>query len=194
MMRRRLRGDDRGVAAVEFALIVPVFLVMIMGLCDLAYQAYIQSVLSGAVNMAGRAGTIQGATSNTIDASVLTQVKAAVPSAAFASGYPIRKSYNKFGDIQPEPFVDLDGDGVRDTGECYTDVNDNRRWDVDPGNAGQGGGGDAVVYTVSVTYQRLFPLGSWLGWGATQTLTAVTTLKNQPYALQQTMPYSTICT
>lgn len=190
---RRLAHDSRGVAAVEFALVIPTFLLLVMGLCDLGYQAYIQSVLIGAVHKAGRDGTIQGATATAIDASVLNQVRAVVPRADFAAGSPTRKSYAKFGEIKPEPFVDLDNDGIHDVGECFTDINDNGNWDTDPGNSGQGGAGDAVVYTVAVTYPRLFPLGSWLGWGANQTLTATTTLKNQPYALQQSVTYGTVC-
>ena len=189
----RLFDDSRGVAAVEFALVIPTFLTLIMGLCDLGYQAYIQSVLIGAVHKAGRDGAIQGATPTAIDDAVLGQVRAAVPRAAFAAGYPTRKSYARFGEIKPEPFVDLDNDGIHDNGECFTDINDNGSWDTDPGNSGQGGAGDAVVYTVSVVYPRLFPLGAWLGWGANQTLTAATTLKNQPYALQQSVTYDTVC-
>jgi Flp pilus assembly protein TadG len=193
MTRVRLREDRRGAVAVEFALVVPLFLMLIMGLCDLSYQAYVQSVLIGAVNKAGRDGTIQGATAASIDSAVLAQVQAAAPRAAFTTGYPLRKSYAKFGDIQPEPFVDLNGNSLHDNGECFTDINDNGLWDTDPGSNGQGGAGDAVAYTVSIVYPRLFPLQAWLGWGSNQTLSATTTLKNQPYALQQTISYDTVC-
>jgi Flp pilus assembly protein TadG len=192
--RRSLSRDERGAALIEFAFVVPVFLLLVMGFCELAYQAYVQSVLTGAVQKAGRDATIQGATTSGIDGSVLTQVQAAAPRAAFATGYPSRKSYAQFGDIEPEPFVDTNGNGVRDTGECFTDVNDNDLWDADPGTTGQGGANDAVVYTVAIIYPRLFPLAARMGWGTTQTLSATTTLKNQPYASQQTGTYSTVCT
>lgn len=194
-MRRRgsLPHDERGAAMIEFAFVIPVFLLLVMGLCELAYQAYVQSVLSGAVQKAGRDATIQGATTSSIDSSVLTQVQAAAPRASFATGYPLRKSYAQFGDIQPEPFVDTNGNNIRDTGECFTDVNGNGTWDADPGTVGQGGANDAVVYTVAVIYPRLFPLAARMGWGPIQTLSATTTLKNQPYASQQTGTYPTVC-
>lgn len=194
MSRASLRADRRGSVLVEFAFLAPIFLLMVMGFCELAYQAYIQSVLTGAVQKAGRDGTIQGAIGGNLDSVVLAQIQAAAPRASFAAGYPVRRSYAQFGDIQPEPFVDLNGNRIRDTGECFTDVNDNDRWDSDPGRSGQGGANDAVVYTVAVAYPRLFPLASWFGWGPTQTLSDTTTLKNQPYAQQLKSSYPTVCT
>jgi Flp pilus assembly protein TadG len=200
LLTRHRRGDaplirdSRGAVLIEFAFVVPIFLLLVMGFCELAYQAYVQSVLTGAVAKAGRDATIQGATTSSLDSSVLLQIQAAAPKAAFATGFPKRKSYAQFGDIQAEPFVDTNGNGIRDNGECFTDVNDNDVWDADPGTTGQGGANDAVVYTVSIVYPRLFPLAARMGWGPVQTLSATTTLKNQPYASQQTGTYSTVCT
>ncbi len=193
-LRRSLWRDRRGGAVVEFAFVAPVFLLMVMGFCELGYQAYIEAVLSGAVQKAGRDATIQGATTSSIDNALLGQVQAAAPRAAFVTGYPQRRAYARFGDIQPEPFVDTNGNGIRDNGECFTDVNDNDQWDADPGTSGQGGANDAVLYTVAIVYPRLFPLATWIGWGTTQTLTETTTLKNQPYASQQKRSYDTVCT
>ncbi|TZG29437.1 TadE/TadG family type IV pilus assembly protein [Sphingomonas montanisoli] len=192
-MRRAIRSDARGAAAIEFALVVPFLLLLIMGLCELAYQGYIRAILTGAVEKAGRDSTIQGADIDTIDDQVLTQVQQAAPRASFSTGFPLRKSYTKFGYIQPEPFTDLNGDGVRQTGECYTDINNNKSWDADPGSNGAGGASDSVVYTVTINYPRLFPLAAWLGWTGRQVLTATTTLKNQPYGTQAVTAPATVC-
>ncbi|MBA2935897.1 pilus assembly protein [Sphingomonas sp. CGMCC 1.13654] len=190
---RRLASDARGVTIVEFALVAPVMLLMIMGLGELAYDAYVQVVLTGAMQKAGRDSTIQGASAiaSTIDATVMSQVNAAAPRATGASS---RKSYATFGYIDPEPFTDTNGDGIREKGECFTDINGNGIWDADPGISGQGGAGDAVVYTMTITYPRLFPLYRWLGWGANATTSATTILKNQPYASQTASTPATICT
>ncbi|RVT93171.1 TadE/TadG family type IV pilus assembly protein [Sphingomonas crocodyli] len=193
-MIRRISGDLRGAAAIEFALVVPFLLLLIMGLCELAYQGYIQSILTGAVEKAGRDSTIQGADIDTIDDQVLTQVQQAAPRAVFSTGFPSRKSYTTFGNIQPEPFTDLNGDGVRQIGECYTDINNNKAWDADPGSTGAGGASDSVVYTVTISYPRLFPLAAWMGWTGPQVLTATTTLKNQPYGTQVITAPTTVCT
>ena len=58
----RLRRDRRGVTVVEFAFVLPVMLVLMMGMMELGYQAYVQSVITGAVQKAGRDSGIQGAT------------------------------------------------------------------------------------------------------------------------------------
>ena len=190
---RAIAADARGVTIVEFALVAPVMLLMIMGLGELAYEGYVESVLTGAVQKAGRDSTIQGAAAitSTLDAAVMSQVNAAAPR---ATGTSSRKSYATFGYIDPEPFTDTNGDGIREKGECFTDINGNGVWDADPGISGQGGASDAVVYTMTITFPRLFPLYRWLGWGANATMSSTTVLKNQPYASQVVATPATICT
>lgn len=196
-MRRllpRLARDRRGATVIEFAIVLPVMLVLMMGMMELGYQAYVQSVITGAVQKAGRDSGIQGATQATIDAKVLSQVRAVAPSANFASGSPTRLSYTSFSAVAPEPFVDTNGNGTRQAGECYTDVNGNGQWDADAGRSGQGGANDVTVYTVQITYSRIFPVVKLLGWAGTATLSASTTLMNQPYATQNVPSPATICT
>jgi len=96
--------------------------------------------------------------------------------------------------VAPEPFTDSNGNGVRDPGECFTDENGNGSWDQDPGAAGQGGASAVTVYTMTATYPRLFPVAGLLGWPKTQTISATTLLKNQPYATQTTTANVTVCT
>ena len=188
---RRMGGDARGATIVEFALISPVMCVLIMGLGELAYESYVQSVLDGAMDKAGRDSTIQGANTTTIDSLVLTQVHSV---SSTATGVSTRKSYSTFGNIAPESFTDTNHNGIRDPGECFTDVNGNGTWDADPGATGQGGASDATVYTMTLTFPRLFPLFGWLGWSANRTITATTILKNQPYATQTNITSATVCT
>jgi len=189
-----LARDRCGAALTEFALVLPVMLLMGMGLCEIAYQGYMQAILTGAVQKAGRDSTIENASAATIDAAVLQAVKNINGKAAFVSGYPLRKSYASYGYISPESFVDGNGNGQRDPGECFTDVNGNGTWDADPGVSGGGGAGDTVLYTVSITYSRLFPLGLWMGWSKSATLSANTVLKNQPWGMQTTATPATVCT
>jgi Flp pilus assembly protein TadG len=192
--RAGLWRDRRGGALVEFAMVLPVMLLLGMGMCELAYEGLMQAILTGAVQRAGRASTIEGATTATIDATVLSSMKALNANAAFASGYPSRKYYASFGQVSPESFVDTNGNGVRDAGECFTDVNGNGVWDADPGLSGNGNAGDTVVYIVQISYTRLFPMLSGLGWGRTATANATTVLKNQPWSGQTTFAAATVCT
>ncbi|HSI19604.1 MAG TPA: TadE family protein, partial [Sphingomonas sp.] len=134
----RLRQDERGATIVEFAIIAPVMALMMMGLGDLVYQMYAQSVLNGAVQKAARDSGIEGGANTTaaIDGVVQTIVRSVAPAATFVSS---RKNYDSFAEAAPEPFVDTNGNGVRNAGECFTDENGNGTWDADPGATGQGG-------------------------------------------------------
>lgn len=188
-----LLRDNRGAAIIEFAIVSPVFLIVIMGFGELSYQAYVRAVLTGAMQKAGRDSTIQGAgaRSDELDQKVIAMVRTVAKNGTFSW---TRKNYAQFGNIAPEAFIDANANGIRDPGECFSDINANGIWDADPGKSGQGGAGDVAVYSVTVTYPRLFPVGAWLGWSGNQSLTATTTLKNQPYASQATTAVAKICT
>ncbi|MEP9401563.1 TadE/TadG family type IV pilus assembly protein [Sphingomonas sp. VNH70] len=182
---RRLVRDRRGATLVEFALVSPVLFLLLIGLFDLGFQAYARNLLSGAVQAAARKATLEGNSSETttaaLDAAIVEQMRLLGHDLRWNS---TRKSYRKFGDIRAEPFDDANRNGVRDNGECYSDVNDNRRWDGDPGATGQGGANDITVYTITITYPRPFPLAGMIGIPADQSVTASTMLKNQPYGAQ----------
>lgn len=196
---RELARDRSGVAAVEFGLVAPVMALFMMGIGDLLYGMYAQSILMGAVQKAGRDATLQQNTTsnatNNIDAAVMTMVKSVAPAATYVS---TRENYTTFSLVdKPEPFTDSTTTGtvgVRDPGECYSDVNGNGQWDADGARTGVGGASDIAQYTINVTYPRVFPVAKLLGWGANATIKAQTLLKNQPYAAQTTPTILTICT
>jgi hypothetical protein len=189
---RNVGRNNRGATAVEFAFVLPIMLLLIMGLAELAYGSYVRSVLNGAIQKAGRDSTIQGAATqtSTIDQAVMNMVWSAAPKATYTS---TRESYSQFGNIAPEPFTDTNGNGIHDTHECFSDINGNGVWDADPGASGQGGADDVAVYSITVTFPYLFPVARWLGWGGIETIQSTTILKNQPYASQTVTTVKTIC-
>jgi Flp pilus assembly protein TadG len=188
---RALLGRSDGATIVEFALVLPVMLMLCMGLADLAFQAYAQSLLNGEVQKAGRDGTIEDNLNNTagLDKAVEDQMKKIVPNATFVSS---RSNYDNYAAMAGEPFTDVKYpndatgtlDGICDHGESYTDVNGNGKYDKDLSQSGEGGANDVSEYTMTVTYQRLFPIASLIGWDPSVTLSSTTLLKNQPYAKQ----------
>ena len=206
----RLRGDARGATITEFAIVSPVMMVLIMGLGDLLYQSYAQSLLNGALQKAGRDSGIQGGDilGSTIDGKVVGVVSTIVKNPANscatsptgATWCSTRRNYDTFTEVAPEPFIDTNNNGIRDPGECFTDINNNGTWDADPsangGLSGQGGAGGVTLYSMRITYPRLFPVAGLLGWSSTATINASTLLKNQPYASQVnvTTPTKTVCT
>jgi Flp pilus assembly protein TadG len=186
-----LASDESGVTVVEFAIVAPVMLLMLMGFFDLAHTEYARSVLQGAMQMAARNSTLEsGLTSQTaIDTYVTDQVKLVVGTGATFT--PTRLSYSNFSAVgTPERYNDTNGNGKYDTGECFEDVNGNGQWDPDLGKTGQGGADDAVLYTMTVSYKRMFPMATMVGWPATQTISASTVLRNQPYGSQKLPVFS----
>jgi Flp pilus assembly protein TadG len=195
---RKLRADQQGVSVVEFALLAPVLLTMLMGLLDMAYNMYTAQMLQGAVQAAARKSTIEGAAADStgIDAVVTRAVHAVAPTATMTFS---RKAYTNFGNVnRPEDYDDVNADATCNNGEPFEDANGNGSWDSDPGQTGFGGARDAVLYQVNITYPRAFPIFVFIpGQTSTFTLNASVVLRNQPYGMQSataTTPTTEYCT
>lgn len=179
-----LAADRRGVTTVEFALIAPALLMVLLGVFDIGYNIYAASVLNGATQKAARDSTIEGAETKglAIDDKVSEAVHNVVPGAEVTFA---RTAYRDYSDIhQPEDFTDVDSDGTCDKGEPFEDANGNGVWDTDRGTDSMGSARDAVLYTVTMSYPRAFPLMHLLGFPETVTAQTQTVLRNQPYATQ----------
>ena len=180
----QLVADTSGVTIIEFALIAPVLMVMMFGLLDLAHSMYTAQMLQGAIQKASRDSTIESASTSatTLDGRVSTAVLAIAPGSTLAFS---RKSYSNFTSAsRPENYDDLNSNATCDNGEAFEDANKNGNWDKDIGNAGFGGARDAVLYTVTVAYKRLFPIAAFIpGQAKTITMTATNVLRNQPYGM-----------
>ncbi|MDE8651296.1 TadE/TadG family type IV pilus assembly protein [Novosphingobium album (ex Liu et al. 2023)] len=182
-MLAALARDTRGVAAVEFALVAPVFLVLMLGAFNVGQMVYGRSLLSGAVEKAARSAALETADTTAADEMVSETVRRILPGAELTS---VRKSYFDFSDIdRPEKWNDADGDGDCNNGEKFTDENRNGEWDRDVGREGNGGANDVVLYTVSVEYTPAFVMpfapDSW----KRAKIKATAVRKNQPFAAQE---------
>lgn len=181
---RDLGRETRGATVVEFAMIAPVLLMLLLGMFDMGYNYYTQSQLQGAVQKAARESTLGSAVGGTgsIDARVTSAVTAIVPDATVTFS---RRAYSSFSDVhRAEDFTDIDKNGTCNDGEPFEDANDNGVWDEDRGIAGGGGARDAVLYVVSVRYPRAFSAAEVIGLPPTVTTEAVTVLRNQPWDAQ----------
>jgi hypothetical protein len=191
-VRNRLGADKRGVALTEFALVAPVFMVVLMGVFDIGYAMYAKSLLQGSVEAAGRVASLENTTTAQIDQRVRDTVESLNRTGDLSFD---RSYYQNYLDISvPEDFTDANGNTVRDAGECFIDRNGNSAWDQDVGISGRGGAQDVVVYTATLTYDRLFPIWGLLNQPSTQTLTGVTYLRNQPFSAQAARVGVRICT
>jgi Flp pilus assembly protein TadG len=178
----RLRSDARGSTLVEFTFVGPLFFMMIFGLFDITHQLYVRSTLQGEVEKAGRDSGLQTGVANatTIDNKVRTMMLKVAPGATLVFE---RKTYADFSNIaSAEPFTDTNNNGIRNSTECYQDINGNSIWDADSSSTGQGGASASVVYKATATVPHLFPVMSFFTASPTQTMSASTILRNQPYA------------
>jgi Flp pilus assembly pilin Flp len=175
------RNSD-GISAIEFALVAPVMLMLVIGIFDLGQMAYGTSVLNGAVEKAARDSALESTSTTTADNLVKAQVKPIFPGATFSSN---RTSYYDFVDIgRPEKWNDGNNDGECNDGEAYVDENDNGQWDEDVGQQGNGGASDVVVYRFTVSYKPIFAVPFMPQNWQQRSLTATAIRKNQPFALQ----------
>lgn len=177
--------DRSGSAVVEFALIAPVLLTVLMGVFDIGYNMWATTMLQGSLQQAARASTLEGAEIQigSIDTIISSAVHRVVPDATVTFA---RKSYSNFSDVgTPEDYTDSNNDSACDNNEPYEDANANGAWDADRGKAGNGGARDAVLYTVTMTYPRAFPLIQLIGVPARVSATATTVLRNQPFKKQE---------
>jgi len=181
---RHLRRDRTGATIVEFALVAPVLIMVLLAMFDIGYNMWAVTMLQGSLQQAARASTLEsaGGGTATIDDIIVHRVKQLIPGSTIVFA---RKSYTNFGDVgRAEDYTDSDKDGICDHGEPYEDANGNGSWDSDRGALGNGGARDAVLYTVSVSYPRAFPLLTIIGLPKTVTANARTVLRNQPFKLQ----------
>lgn len=183
-----LRNAEQGVAAIEFAIVTPAFLILLMGGFDLGHTLYMQTVLQGAVQKAARDSTIETNGSPAklaiIDDKVRSAVRDLNSSLVDADIKIDRVSYQKFAEAQAQRPEDANQNGVCEPGEVWIDRNFNGSYDAKGGTDGQGGAKDVVVYTVDISYPRLFPMAGLIGIPANVNLNAKTVLANQPYGDQ----------
>lgn len=60
MQMRRRKRDDGGAAAVEFALILPIFLMLLFGIIDFGYMINRSSIINNAARDAARVASLHG--------------------------------------------------------------------------------------------------------------------------------------
>lgn len=179
---RALGGDRRGATLVEFAFILPALCVLLLAIFSLGYRSYAASILQGAIQEGARMATVGGVTQAQIDARVRYRLSNFAGSRSTIT--ITTSSYYDFANVSmPERITsDTTPIGTYNVGDCYEDANGNGTFDLDRGRSGLGGADDIVRYQVTMTYPQIVPVGRFLGWSDSETITASTALRNQPYA------------
>jgi hypothetical protein len=149
-------------------------------------------MLEGSIQKAARDSSVEDADS-VVDGRVTDAVQAIAPDAVLTF---TRRAYDSYANVaQPEDYTDLDSNGACNNGEPFEDANGNSTWDRDRGASGFGGARDAVLYEVTVVYDRPFPIARFVpGMSPQVTTVARTLLRNQPFGMQQTIVRVGNCT
>lgn len=191
---RRLVRSEKAVAAIEFAIGGPLFILALLGFFDFSWQIYAKAVLEGAVAQAARNATLERYVDDPslLDQRVEAQVRNVMKNAEVRFTRAAFDSYEQIG--KPEAFTDAGSkNGRYDKGECFEDINGNGVWDsVSSGRTGNGGADDIVLYTAEMEYQRVMPVWRLLNQPQTVTLSAATILRNQPYTMGTTL-HTVVC-
>lgn len=191
----RLLRREEGVTIVEFGLIAPALMILLLGALDIGHTLYMQSVLQGAVQKAARDGSLESASGtdpayrNALDAMVEGQLLELNKIAKVSFKRRFYRTFSDAAAAKHEEFTDATSgpykNGICDHGEPYVDANNNGVWDADGGDSvDHAGARDNVVYTVTISYPRMFPLDKLVGGSGVTQLSAVTVLANQPYGSQ----------
>ncbi|SKA36365.1 TadE/TadG family type IV pilus assembly protein [Consotaella salsifontis] len=180
---RLRRLGEAGVTAVEFALIAPVLFMLFMGIVEYGLAEAANMLLKHATYTAAREGRTGFSSENsTREETVRAIVRKEASLLMDADKLSIdSRRYTDFATMaSPEPFIDANGNGIRDNGENYTDLNGNGQYDG--AVAGIGGATQVVVYTVSYPWKFFTPLiGNLAGHDGVLTLTAKAVVQNEPY-------------
>lgn len=183
---RRIRDDRRGTSVTEFGFVlIPMTLTLTLGI-DMAYEAYVRAVVSGALEKATRSTTVQNANSTAIETALTDNIHAVMPGATVTIAKGTFYKYSQM-DTMERLTTDHNSNGVLDINDEWEDVDDNSiRNVVTAGKAGIGAADDIVRYNVTVTYPRLMPVYTLIGASANASINSSTLVKRQPYATQAT--------
>ena len=188
-MTTKFSSNEDGVSILEFALIAPLVMAMMLGTLDIGHSLFVRATLDGAVQDAARSSSLEGATSETqqdlIDERVASTIRELAPDAKVTVSRRYYKTFSTAALARAEDVIEQSPGNLKcDRGESFMDANGNGVWDADGGSAGLGGARDIVIITFKVSYPRLFPMAALLGWSANVEMQSESILANQPYGDQ----------
>lgn len=190
---RRVNAQQSGATVVEFALIFPIFLTLLLGGFQLCYIGWASNRLESAVREASRVG-ITGETGSISRQQLIEgSVSQAMSNISMASGGSITfqsRAYPNFASLNNpgEPYDDINKNNVCDPGETFYDYNgDAVRSTSDISTPGVGGPGDIVRYEVTYPMNLFVPLAKkFFGDGNKLELKTRTIVQNELYGAGQT--------
>ncbi len=177
--------NEEGVTAIEFAVVAPTVMLLILGIIEFAIIMMVHNVMEGATAASSRLGKTGFVTAG------ITRQQTIVNLITDRAGSLIEEDllevesrvYARFDQINdPEPYTDSNDNKSHDAGEPFVDINGNNQWDADMAAAGLGNAGDVVVYDVSYPWSIATPImRELIGTEGIITITTHAVVRNEPY-------------
>lgn len=182
--KARLDRDENGATLMEFGLIAAPLITLLLGIMDIGYQGYLDTMSKSIMHQVARQASVGGKSVADIEAEIEDGLDPLLLKNARVD-VSVR-SYFDFTNIgKPEKLTkDLNGDGNLDSGDCYLDGNDNQVFDINTGRGGTGGPDDIVNYEITIVSPRIFPLAGLFGGSKDMKSYNATAVRNQPYGSQ----------
>lgn len=192
-LARRLAGARDGSASMEFALALPILLLILLGMFEVSMILFINTSVEGGLREAARYGiTGQTPASGTREDQIIAILdRYTLGMVDLDSAQISFRTYKSFNDVeQPEPWIDEPPfNGVYDPGETFDDLNGDGKWSEDRGIAGVGNAGDVVLYDIRYDWALLTPfLSGLLGDSGVMHMRASIVVRNEPYGQSGSTP------
>ena len=187
---QRLRNRENGGAMIEFALVAPLLITLLVAVMEFAMIVLVMVLLEGGVREAAR----YGMTGQQPDGSTRLEAIADIINSHSLGLVEITTNdvevlvYDDFSSVDSgdELVIDVNGNGDWDSadGDTYNDLNGNGSWDPDPGVPGAGVGSQVVLYRVTASWNTLTPLiAPFVGEGGLIPLSASVVVRNEPFGM-----------
>ena len=182
--KNNIARDESGATLVEFGIIAVPLLTLLLGIMELGYRGYVDTLSKSVVHEVARQSSVGGKSVADIEKEVQFALEPILLENA-----EVRvnvASYFDFTNIgRPEKLTkDVNGDGNLDSGDCYLDGNDNGEFDIDTGVSGTGGPDDIVTYEIFISAPRIFPFAELVGAKPNMEIQNTTAVRNQPFGAQ----------
>lgn len=145
---RRLLRDRRGVVAIEFAIVLPVLILLTMGTLEMGLMMMVDASLEIGIRAASRAGIITASATETQRKEKIRNTIATIMDPWITSEDTIELKtsvYDNIADIGKPTWIDGNGNGVCDEGEGTCDAQGGVQQ-----IPGAGAAGSLVLYEVTV--------------------------------------------
>lgn len=181
--RNRRRLDDKGVAAIEFAMVAPLLMLLTFGVIEMGMIMTTMVSLEGGLKEASRYG-ITGQSPD--DQSRIEKIREVLAHHTIGlvdmdEAVFEMKVFPSFSNVgQMEPYSDSNGNGQHDDGETWSDICPDETWGS-MGCSGAGAGGEVVSYTVTVPWHIMTPFaGELIAKDGMLPLAASIVVRNEP--------------